>query len=220
MSKYDNAANAINKRLVSLAKTYGINHPAYQNYANKVKMEQIPAKYKDGILQISRSEKGLSPYQKARVEQLKKTGATVSKVRERYRKKHPEAKTRADIDKAIKKGMERQAAINKALDNIYKYMDEGILPTDIVDKYNNFREHDTSNEEIDEMLEQIAEFDSMYEDIKKTIDEAQAVEYLPDDIEQAIWEIGSGRLTLDNVKEELERIKNYLATGGAYDTDD
>ena len=220
MSKYDNAANAINKRLVSLAKTYGINHPAYQNYANKVKMEQIPVRYKDGILQLSRSEKGLTPYQKARVEQLKKTGATVSKVRERYRKKHPEAKTRADIDKAIKKGMERQEAINKALDNIYKYYEEGILPSDIVDKYNNFKDHDTSNEEIDEMLDQLAKFDEMYDDIQETLREAEELEYLPDDIEQDIWEIGSGRLTLENVEEALDRIKKYIATGGAYDTDD
>ena len=221
MSKYDNAANAINKRLVAIAKEYGIKHSAYQNYANKVSMEQIPTyTNKAGVMQVSRAEKGLSAYQKERIISLKKTGATVTKIRKKYKKKHPEAKTRADIDKGIRAAMTRQEAIDNALDNIYKYYDEGILPADIVDKYNNFKDHDTSNAEIDEMLAQIAEFDALYNDIKATIDEAEALDYLPDDIEQAIWEIGSGRLTLDNVKTELDKIKQYIATGGAYDTDE
>ena len=221
MSKYDNAANAINKRLIAIAKEYGITHPAYQNYANKVSMEQIPTyTNKAGVMQVTRAEKGLSAYQKERIINLKKTGATVTKIRKKYQKKHPEAKTRAEIDKGIKAAMRRQEEIDKALDNIYKYYEEGILPSDIVDKYNNFKDHDTSNSEIDEMLEQIADFDALYDEIKAAIDEAEALDYLPDDIEQAIWEIGSGRLTLDNVKAELEKIKQYIASGGAYDTDD
>lgn len=222
MSSYDNAANAINKRLISIAKKYGITHPAYQNYANKVAMEQIPIWYNEaGVLQIKRSEKGLTPYQKARVENLKTKGATVSSIRSKYKKSHPDDKlTRAQIDTAIKKAVSRQDEINNALDTIYKYFDEAVLPSDILDKYNNFKDHETSNEEIDAMLEQVKEFESIWPEIQALISEAQTLDYIPEDIEQDMWEISSGRLTLENVKEAAERIKDYLQNGGGYDTDD
>lgn len=221
MSKYDNDANAINKRLIQIAKKYGITHPAYQNYANKVAMEQIPIWYNEaGVLQIKRSEKGLSAYQKARVENLRKKGATVSSIRSKYKKSHPDAGRRADIDAAIKAAVSRQDEINNALDTIYKYYDETVLPSDIVDKYENFRDHETSNEEIDAMIAQLKEFEEIWPEIQTLISEAESLDYLPEDIEQDIWEISSGRLTLDNLKAAADRIRDFIANGGAYDTDD
>lgn len=219
---YDNAANAINKRLVSLAKTYGIDHPAYQNYANKLQLDQVPTKFNDqGILQVKRGGAGLSEYQKERVLDLKKKGSTVSKVRKKYQKKHPEAKTRAEADKAIKAAMKRQEEINEALDKIYKYYDDNVLPADILDKYDNMRNHDTSNEEIDDLLKQIQEFDELWPQIQDLIDELETVDYLPEDIEQDIWEVGSGRLTLDGVKDVKGRLERYISMlGEEYDTDE
>ena len=71
------------------------------------------------------------------------------------------------------------------------------------------------------MLEQVKEFESIWSEIQALIYEAQTLDYIPEDIEQDMWEISSGRLTLENVKEAAERIKDYyLQNGGGYDTDD
>lgn len=213
MSKFDNQANAINKRLINLAKTYGINHPAYQNYANKLKLEHIPTRTNSqGVVQVKRTSNP-NDYQRARVDKLYKQGDTVTSIRKKYRKKHPEAKIREAIDKAIKARMERQETVNKTLDMIYKYFDVGLLPVDIVEKYNNLRQHDTSNDEIDELVEDMAEFDALVPHIYEVNDLVQSLDYVDEDIVQDMWEIMSGRLSLEEVKETLQEVEDYLARG-------
>lgn len=222
---YDNAANAINKRLISIAKTYGIEHPAYQSYVNKLSMEHIPIRYTDsGVIQIKRGGQP-SEYQAARVEQLKKTGSTVAKQRAKQRKRRskkglPKVST-SELDKEIKQQAARQQEINNTLDKIYTYITEGILPTDLYDKYNNFKAHDTSNDEIDSMIEDMRHFESdLLPKIKELIDKLNELDYLSDQIMQDMWEAESGRLNMDELESAIDRMEQYYNERTAEDDED
>ncbi len=222
MSKFDNQANAINKRLINIAKTYGINHPAYETYANHIKMEHLPTRRNaDGVLQISRTANP-TEYQAERVEQLYKSGKTVTKIRKAFRKKHKDVKAK-DVDKEIRKAVDRQQKINETLEQIYKYIDEGIAPTDLVDKYNHFKEHDTSNEEIDEMIDELGEFGELLPKVRELTDRINTLDaagMVDEDIIQDLWEISSGRLTLDEVKQNIEHIEDWLGWKEGEDDDE
>lgn len=222
MSKFDNQANAINKRLLNIAKTYGINHPAYETYANHIKMEHLPTrKTADGVLQIART-KNPSAYQAERVEQLYKQGKSVRKIRKSYRKKHPKTKAK-DVDKEIRAAMQRQEKINETLEKIYKYIDEGNAPEDLVDKYDNFKAHDTSNEEIDQMIADVEYFDSIQGKLRELAEKLGDLEdtgYFDETAAQYLWEIQSGRLTVEEVKEGISYIENWLGSGVDIDDED
>lgn len=222
MSKFDNQANALNKRLINIAKTYGIHHPAYETYANHIKMERLPTRRNaDGVLQISRTANP-TEYQAERVEQLYKSGKTVTKIRKSFRKKHKDVKAK-DVDKEIRKAMERQQKINETIEQIYKYIDEGIAPTDLVDKYNHFKEHDTSNEEIDEMIDELSEFGELLPKVWELTDRINTLDaagMVDEDIIQDLWEISSGRLTLDEVKQNIEHIEEWLNLKEGEDDDE
>ena len=212
MSKFDNQANAINKRLINIAKTYGINHPAYETYANHIKMEHLPTRRNaDGVLQISRTANP-TEYQAERVEQLYKSGKTTRKIRKAFRKKHKDVKAK-DVDKEIRKAVDRQQKINETLERIYKYIDEGTAPTDLVDKYNHFKEHETSNEEIDAMIEDTDYFTSVQgkiSELTNRINTLDAAGMVDEDILQDIWELNSGRLSVEEVKEAIEHVEEWL----------
>ena len=221
MSKFDNQANAINKRLIYIAKTYGIHHPAYETYANHIKMEHLPTRRNaDGVLQISRTAHP-TEYQAERVEQLYKSGKTVTKIRKAFRKKHKDVKAK-DVDKEIKKAMERQQKINETLEQIYKYIDEGIAPTDLVDKYNHFKDHDTSNEDIDEMIDDASEYAELLPVIKQLTDDVNALDVrgrADEEALRAVWELNTGRLTLEEMQEQIDWLREYL-DGGEDDDED
>lgn len=211
---YDNAANAINKRLISIAKTYGISHPAYQSYVNKLSMEHIPIRYNaEGVIQIKRGGQ-VSEYQAARVKHLKEQGTSVQKERSKQRKRRakkgqPKVST-AELDKEIKQRAARQQEINNTLDTIYKYITEGILPTDLYDKYQHFKDHDTSNDEIDEMIADIKQFENeLRPKLKEITDKLHELPYLSEGIMQDIWEANSGRLNMDELTAAIDRMEQY-----------
>lgn len=214
MTNFDNMANAINKRLINIAKRYGIEHPAYKDYAAKLQLDHVKTRMNsEGVIQISR-QKPENAYQVARVQQLYEKGKSVktirAKERARMKKEGVKASTISDIDKNIKDRMNRQQKIDEMLDVIYKYLTESILPADLYDHYQNFWQHNTSNEEIDMMIDKAAEFDQIADEIKRLHDEVNELDQIDDYALQIDWELQNGRYTVDETKEKIQELKNLI----------
>lgn len=208
---FDNMANAINKRIAKIAEKYGTQSRYYEKYINQLKIDNVAMRQnKNGVWQISRG-KGYNKYQAARVKHLYEKGETTVTIRKKYMKSHPEQKYKPrEIDSAIKKQEKRQKLIDDTLDTLYKYFTENILPTDIVDMYDNFRQHDTSNDEIDTMISRVSEFDRLHGDILQLENDIKNIDYTPIDIMQDMWEITNARLSLDELKNTMKRVREWI----------
>lgn len=208
---FDNMANAINKRIAKIAEKYGTQSRYYEKYINQLKIDNVQMRQnKNGVWQISRG-KGYNKYQAARVKHLYEKGETTVTIRKKYMKSHPEQKYKPrEIDTAIKEQENRQKLIDDTLDTLYKYFTENILPTDIVDMYDNFRRHDTSTDEIDTMISRVSEFDNIHDDIRQLENDIKNIDDVPIDIMQDMWEISNARLSLDELKDTMKRVREWI----------
>lgn len=223
----------INQKIRRLGRKYGTESLEYQKYLSDVDRNFKVHYTKDGIMQINQL-KNISKYQsqiinklqgrkgirelekaskeriyKERVEQAKARGIT-----------NPTAKdigkiSKAEIEKETRRFSERQKEIDDVLDVIYIEESAGSLPTDIADLYNKIHRHGKgagsglSNSDIDRLIEQVHEWQDVKEEIEQLSNELDSLGRSDEYLDSEIWESMSGRLTLEQCKDVLEKLREY-----------
>lgn len=207
----------INQKIRRLGRKYGTESLEYQKYLSDVDRNFKVHYTKDGIMQINQP-KNISKYQSQIINKLqgRKGIRELEKAsKERLKKEGIDKPTKEQIEKETRRFSERQKEIDDVLDVIYIEESAGSLPTDIADLYNKIHRHGKgagsglSNNDIDRLIEQVHEWQEVKEEIEQLSNELDSLGRSDEYLDSEIWESMSGRLTLEQCKDVLEKLREY-----------
>lgn len=207
----------INQKIRRLGRKYGTESLEYQKYLSDVDRNFKVHYTKDGIMQINQP-KTMSKYQSQIVKKLqgRKGIRELEKAsKERLQKEGIQKPTKEQIEKETRRFSERQKEIDDVLDVIYIEESAGSLPTDIADLYNKIHRHGKgagsglSNTDIDRLIEQVKEWQEVKEEIEQLSNDIDSLGRSDEYLDSEIWESMSGRLTLEQCKDVLNKLREY-----------
>lgn len=207
----------INQKIRRLGRKYGTESLEYQKYLSDVDRNFKVHYTKDGIMQINQP-KNISKYQSQIIKKLqgRKGIRELEKAsKERLKSEGIAKPTKEQIEKETRRFSERQKEIDDVLDVIYIEESAGSLPTDIADLYNKIHRHGKgagsglSNSDIDRLIEQVHEWQEVKEEIEQLSNELDSLGRSDEYLDSEIWESMSGRLTLEQCKDVLEKLREY-----------
>lgn len=207
----------INQKIRRLGRKYGTESLEYQKYLSDVDRNFKVHYTKDGIMQINQL-KNISKYQSQIIKKLqgRKGIRELEKAsKERLKAEGITKPTKEQIEKETRRFSERQKEIDNVLDVIYIEESAGSLPTDIADLYNKIHRHGKgsgsglSNTDIDRLIEQVHEWQEVKEEIEQLSNEIDSLGRSDEYLDGEIWETMSGRLTLEQCKDVLEKLREY-----------
>lgn len=207
----------INQKIRRLGRKYGTESLEYQKYLSDVDRNFKVHYTKDGIMQINQP-KNISKYQSQIIKKLqgRKGIRELEKAsKERLKAEGINKPTKEQIEKETRRFSERQKEIDDVLGVIYIEESAGSLPTDIADLYNKIHRHDKgagsglSNTDIDRLIEQVKEWQEVKEEIEQLSNDIDSLGRSDEYLDGEIWESMSGRLTLEQCKDVLEKLREY-----------
>ena len=211
------SVKTINQKIRRLGRKYGTESLEYQKYLSDVDRNFKVHYTKDGIMQINQP-KNISKYQSQIIKKLqgRKGIRELEKAsKERLKSEGIVKPTKEQIEKETRRFSERQKEIDNVLDVIYIEESAGSLPTDIADLYNKIHRHGKgagaglSNTDIDRLIEQAHEWQDVKEEIQQLSNELDSLGRSDEYLDSEIWETMSGRLTLEQCKDVLEKLREY-----------
>lgn len=213
------SVKTVNQKIRRLAKKYGTNNVEYKKYLSDIDRNFQYHYTKEGYVQIN-APKEMSKYQKQVLHKLggrKGVGALEKAAKKRlYDEKGITKPSKSEIEAEVNKFSQRQSKIDDTLEAIYIEENEGTLPKDLADIYSRMHRRGkgagsgVSNADLDNLINGIEEWQQVKEEIQDISLELQTNYYMSTSMEADIWDAMSGRNTLEENKELLRELREYL----------
>lgn len=208
----------VNQKIRRLARKYGTSNLEYQKYISDIERNFKYHYTADGIVQIEKPA-NMSQYQAQVIKKLggrKGVKALETAAKKRLQDEGIKKPTSEQIQQEVTKFSERQKSIDDTLDLIYIEVGEGSLPSDLAAIYDKMHRRGkgsgagVSNSELDKLIEGVAEWQDVKEQIQDISTELRNDYYMPHGFESEVWDSMSGRKTLQESKELLKQLQEYL----------
>lgn len=225
---------SVNQKVRRLAEKYGTDNIEYQRYIADMERNFATHTTSKGIIQINKPKLGtteegkilgMSSYQYSILNKLTKrkgVRALEAAAKERLIKglekqgiKKPKV-SKSEVEREVIRQSERQNAIDETLDMIYMEESEGTIPSDLADIYNRMHRHGkgagmgVSNADIDKLIDGMQLWSSVKQQIEDVSTELENLGAVSSDLGIEIWGAMSGKNTLSENQELLERLQNEL----------
>ncbi len=184
----------------------------YSDYKNTI-MRNFDFRFtKDGVIQIKNTKQSYNKYQDQMINKLGKMqsyGDIVKYAKGRLKKAGIKKPTKEQIEKDINENEYFRKEIDDTLTAIYKSILENKLPTDIYDMYNHFVDHNTSNNEIQNMINAVNDWENLKNDLIAISDKLNTIDDLDPYIAAKMEKANSGMMTLAQIKQTIEDLDKY-----------
>lgn len=225
---------SVNQKVRRLAEKYGTDNIEYQRYIADMERNFATHYTSKGIIQINKPKLGtteegkllgMSSYQYSILNKLTKrkgVRALEAAAKERLIKglekqgiEKPKV-SKSEVEREVIRQSERQNAIDETLDMIYMEESEGTIPSDLADIYNRIHRHGkgagmgVTNADLDKLIDGMQLWSSVKQQIEDVSTELENLGAVSSDMGIEIWGAMSGKNTLSENQELLERLQNEL----------
>lgn len=209
---------SLNQKIRRVARKYGTNSPAYQNFVTTMGRNFETHLTKDGVIQINNIKKP-NKYQQQQLEKLsvlKGIKELETAARKRLQKKGIAKPKQKQIEEEVKTQFTREKEFDETLTIIYDEIQEGSLPVDIYDRQNKLHRHGkgagmgVTTDDVDYIIKKTSEWKILKEELNVVAQDISKLPEIDTGIQEIIWNSERGRYTVDEIRQNIETLKRYL----------
>lgn len=207
----------INQKIRRLAVKLGTENELYKEYVNTImrnfdiRLSEIKGA-KNRVIQIQNKATDYNDFQRQTINKLTgmKSYNDLKKISvKRLKKSGIKKPTEKEIKEDIEENDFFRAEVDETLTAIYKEIIEGKLPPDIYDMYEHMRSHNTSNNEIHNLVDSVKRWRELKQQLIDISEKIKSLDYIDEYIAQLMYNANGGRLTLSECEQALETLTKY-----------